>query len=119
MSFILNFRKQFFEVDTVDELESKIPDIIIESANYCASEEQPFTPTYVYLRKDEMTVHFLLDFNSMVFFFDILKRDKTIDCAAAPLHQFMSGTHDIACNRVAHLICNMLRDTIQLANIKI
>lgn len=117
MSFILGLRQQYFEVASVDELESKIPDIVIESANYCVREEQPFTPTYVYLKKDEMTVHFLLDFNNMVLFFDILKRDKHIDCAAAPLRQFMSGEHNIACEPLAHLICDMFRDTIRRANI--
>lgn len=119
MGFILDSRKQFLEVDSVDELESMIPEIIIESANYCANEEQPFTPTYVYLNKDEMTVHFLLEFNSMVLFFDILKRSKTIDCAAIPLRKFMSGEHIIACEHIAHLICNMFRDTIQLENVRI
>lgn len=113
MSFILALRKMYYEVESVDELESIIPDIVIESANYCASEGQPFTPTYAYLKKEQKTVHFLLDYNNLVFFFDILRRDKNVDCAAAPLRQFMSGEHNIACGPLAHMICDEFRDTIR------
>ena len=113
MSFILALRKMYYEVESVDELESIIPDIVIESANYCIREGQPFTPTYAYLKKEHKTVHFLLDYDNFVFFFDILRRDKNVDCAAAPLHQFMSGEHNIKCGPLAHWICDEFRDTIR------
>ncbi len=116
MAFVLDFRKQYYEVESVKNLEEVLPDIVIESLNYCARQEQPFTPTYAVLSKDKVTVHFLVDFDNMVVYFDILRSDKNIDCAAAPLRQFMSGEHNIAAGPLAHLICEEIQRTVNMQN---
>lgn len=116
MSLGLALREQYFEVESVKDLEAILPDIVLQSLNYCGELSQPFTPSVVLLTKDKVTVHFLVDFEHMMTYFDVLKTNKTIDCAAAHLRGYMSTPHSIDTTSLAHEICEQIQKSVNLQN---